>query len=65
MARSECLYDLLGVADDATEDELKRARAPPGTKWWAWRDPALVRRNLTFVLLDPGTRFVIRYLTTC
>ena len=25
MARSECLYDLLGVADDATEDELKRA----------------------------------------
>ena len=26
MARSECLYDLLGVADDATEDELKRAR---------------------------------------
>ncbi|KAH8052783.1 cGMP-dependent protein kinase [Aureococcus anophagefferens] len=49
----------------AAEDELKRARAPPGTKWWAWRDPALVRRNLTFVLLDPGTRFVIRYLTTC
>ena len=25
MARSECLYDLLGVADDATDDELKRA----------------------------------------
>ena len=25
MARSECLYDLLGVADVATEDELKRA----------------------------------------
>ncbi|KAH8045419.1 cGMP-dependent protein kinase [Aureococcus anophagefferens] len=49
----------------AAEDELKRARAPPGTKWWAWRDPALVWRNLTFVLLDPGTRFVIRYLTTC
>ena len=39
--------------------------ALPGTRWWAWRDPALVRRNLTFVLLDPGTRFVIRYLTTC
>jgi DnaJ-class molecular chaperone len=25
MAGSECLYDLLGVADDATDDELKRA----------------------------------------
>ncbi|KAH8076654.1 cGMP-dependent protein kinase [Aureococcus anophagefferens] len=69
--RREAALELAGLAAAnvkdryAAEDELKRARAPPGTKWWAWRDPALVRRNLTFVLLDPGTRFVIRYLTTC
>jgi len=69
--RREAALELAGLAAAnvkdryAAEDELKRARAPPGTRWWAWRDPALVRRNLTFVLLDPGTRFVIRYLTTC
>ncbi|KAH8091971.1 cGMP-dependent protein kinase [Aureococcus anophagefferens] len=66
-APAEAALELAGLAAAnvkdryAAEDELKRARAGQAV---GLAGPALVWRNLTFVLLDPGTR-VIRYLTTC